>query len=305
MLTRETLSLHENVDPFAKLAVGDYGPVTAPRGYASLLLGLAITLAAIGLGIAAIRNKAFGWNVVAEYLLSPEILHGLMLTLWMTIVVVILGFALGCLIALLGMANNPILKTAARLYVWGFRSTPILVQLLFWYNIGYIVPEFSLNIPFGPTLFSVDTRNIVTAGVAAILGLTFHEAAYAAEIVRGGILSIDKGQAEAGKALGLRSSSIFLNIVMPQAIRNMLPPAGNLVIGTLKGTSIVSVIAVSDLLYSAQLIYNRNYEIVPLLLVATFWYMVATTVFSAFQRWLERRFSAGHVRTRIVSAAGR
>ncbi|PZU06436.1 amino acid ABC transporter permease [Sphingomonas sp.] len=291
MTAPDPVTSEAQASDFAKLATGGLGPVAERPRYGTVMSGVIVAMAAIWLGWTASRNTAFGWPVVAEYLFSAEILQGLFVTLWMTAVVVILGFALGCGIAILGLSNNPVLRPIAAGYIWIFRSTPILVQLLFWYNIGYLIPNASVGFPFGPELFSIDTKNVVTANVAAILGLTFHEAAYAAEIVRGGILSIDRGQTEGGKALGLSSTVIFFHIVLPQAVRNMLPPAGNLIIGTLKGTSIVSVIAVSDLLYSAQLIYNRTYEIVPLLLVATIWYMVITTVLAAAQRYLERRFN--------------
>jgi polar amino acid transport system permease protein len=201
-----------------------------------------------------------------------------------------------------------VLQATSAVYVWFFRSVPLLVQLLFWYNIGYLVPVITLKIPFGPTLLSVASRDLISALTAAIIGLTCHEAAYAAEIVRGGLNSVAKGAVEAAQALGLPRSVIFWRVILPQALPSILPAAGNLVVGTLKGTSIVSVIAVSDLLYSAQLIYNQNYQIVPLLMVVTLWYVAATSALTLLQRFLERRYASsgalGAVKGRIRGSLG-
>ena len=176
----------------------------------------------------------------------------------------------------------------------GFSArSPLLVQLLFWYNIGYLVPVITLKVPFGPTLLAIPSRDLISAEMAAIIGLTCHEAAYAAEIVRGGLISVNRGLIEAAQGLGLSSGKIFRHVILPQALPGILPAAGNLIVGTLKGTSIVSIIAVSDLLYSAQLIYNQNYQIVPLLMVATLWYVAATSCLGLLQGFLERRYASG------------
>jgi polar amino acid transport system permease protein len=245
------------------------------------------------LAVGAVRNPAFGWHTVIHYLFNVEILRGLGLTLWLTALVAVLGFALGIPLALMRLSGNPVLRATSAAYVWIFRSVPLLVQLLFWYNIGYLVPVITLKVPFGPTLLTIPSRDLISAAMAAIVGLTCHEAAYAAEIVRGGLISVNRGMIEAAQGLGLSSRTIFRQIILPQALPGILPAVGNLIVGTLKGTSIVSIIAVSDLLYSAQLIYNQNYQIVPLLMVATLWYVAATSCLGLLQGFLERRYASG------------
>ncbi|MFD9034553.1 amino acid ABC transporter permease [Streptomyces sp. NPDC059567] len=233
--------------------------------------------------VSVVRNKAFQWDVVGDYFTSTAVLRGLGLTLWLTALVMLLGFALGTLLAVFRLSGNPVLRAVSWGYIWFFRSTPILVQLLFWFNIGALYP----------TILGIDTVNLLGPVAVAIIGLTLHEAAYAAEVVRGGILSVDRGQIEAAQSLGLGRWRRLRRIVLPQAMRSIVPPAGNMLIGTLKGTSIVSVIAVQDLLYSVQLVYHRTYQVVPLLLVATVWYVVVTSVLSVGQHYVERYYARG------------
>lgn len=244
----------------------------------------AVVLVLLGLGLlSVVRNKAFQWDVVAEYFTSASVLRGLGLTLWLTALVMALGFVLGTLLAVFRLSANPVLRAVSWGYVWFFRSTPILVQLLFWFNIGALYP----------TVLGIHTVNLLGPVAVAVIGLTLHEAAYAAEVVRGGILSVDRGQIEAAQSLGLGRWRRLTRIVLPQAMRSIVPPAGNMLIGTLKGTSIVSVIAVQDLLYSTQLIYHRTYEVIPLLLVATLWYVAVTSVLSLGQHYVERHYARG------------
>jgi polar amino acid transport system permease protein len=240
-----------------------------------VLLGFAVT--------SLLRNKAFQWDVVADYFTSDSILRGLWLTLWLTAVVMVLGFALGTLLAVFRLSANPVLRAVSWGYVWLFRSIPVLVQLLLWFNIGALYPE----------VLGVRTVNLLSPVAVAVVGLTLHEAAYAAEVVRGGILSVDRGQTEAAQALGLSRWRRLRRIVLPQAMRSIVPPAGNMLIGTLKGTSIVSVIAVNDLLFSAQLIYHRTYQVIPLLMVATLWYAVVTSVLGIGQYYVEKHYARG------------
>ncbi|MFH8882982.1 amino acid ABC transporter permease [Streptomyces californicus] len=230
-----------------------------------------------------VRNDAFQWDVVFSYFATAPVLRGLWLTLWLTAVVMVLGFALGALLAVLRLSGNPVLQGVSWGYVWLFRSTPILVQLLFWFNIGALYPQ----------ILGVSTTRLLGPVAVAVIGLTLHEAAYAAEVVRGGILSVERGQVEAAQSLGLGPWRRFRRIVLPQAMRSIVPPAGNMLIGTLKGTSIVSIIAVQDLLYSVQLVYHRTYQVIPLLLVATIWYAVVTTLLSIGQRYVERYYARG------------
>ncbi|MFE9249197.1 amino acid ABC transporter permease [Streptomyces sp. NPDC007088] len=240
-----------------------------------------------------VRNDAFQWGVVADYFATTAVLRGLGLTLWLTAVVMVLGFALGTLLALGRLSSNPVLAWVSYGYIWFFRSTPILVQLLFWFNIGALYPRLGLGIPFGPEFLTVKTVDLLGPVTVAIIGLTLHEAAYAAEVVRGGLLSVDRGQIEAAQSLGLSPGRRLRRIVLPQAMRAIVPPAGNMLIGALKGTSIVSVIAVQDLLYSVQLVYHRTYQVIPLLLVATVWYALVTTLLSIGQHYVEKRYARG------------
>lgn len=253
---------------------------------------LAIALVAYGMYLLA-SNKALDWPTVGHYFASSVIIHGLELTLWLTAVVTVLALIGGVGIATMRLSENPVLQGLSWLYVWFFRSVPLLVQLLFWYNISYLFPRLSLGIPFGPVFVSTASDKVISATTAAILGLALHEAAYAAEIVRGGILAVDPGQTEAGVALGIPRRRILRRIVLPQAMRSIVPAAGNLLIGTLKGTAIGSVIAVDDLLYSAQFIYNRTFQVMPLLMVATLWYLLVTSILSVVQYYVERYFARG------------
>ncbi|MFJ8505570.1 amino acid ABC transporter permease [Streptomyces avermitilis] len=249
----------------------------------------AVVLVLLGLAVnSVVRNEAFQWDVVADYFTSASVLRGLWLTLWLTAVVMVSGFALGTLLAAGRLSANPVLRTVSWGYVWLFRSMPILVQLLLWFNIGALYPQ----------ILGVKTVNLLGPVTVAILGLTLHEAAYAAEVVRGGILSVDRGQIEAAQALGLSRWRRWWRIVLPQAMRSIVPPAGNMLIGTLKGTSIVSVIAVQDLLYSVQIVYHRTYQVIPLLMVATVWYVVVTSVLSVGQYYVEKHYARGSERTR-------
>ncbi|MFE9860619.1 amino acid ABC transporter permease [Streptomyces sp. NPDC005780] len=244
---------------------------------AAVLVLLALALNSV------IRNDAFQWDVVGEYFTTTAVLRGLGLTLWLTALVMALGFALGTLLAVLRLSANRVLQAVGWGYVWLFRSTPILVQLLFWFNIGALYPE----------ILGVRTVNLLGPVTVAVIGLTLHEAAYAAEVVRGGILSVERGQLEAAQSLGLGPWRRLHRIVLPQAMRSIVPPAGNMLIGTLKGTSIVSIIAVQDLLYSVQLVYHRTYQVIPLLLVATLWYVVVTSLLSVGQHYVERYYARG------------
>ncbi|MFH8714590.1 amino acid ABC transporter permease [Streptomyces zaomyceticus] len=277
--------------PLATLSKTDAAPPPAapplrvvPTRRAGQWAAATLVLVLIGLGlVSVVRNKAFQWDVVAQYFTSASVLRGLVLTLWLTAVVMALGFLLGTLLAVLRLSSNPVLRAVSWGYVWFFRSTPILVQLLFWFNIGALYPQ----------ILGVNTVNLLGPVSVAVIGLTLHEAAYAAEVVRGGILSVDRGQIEAAESLGLGRWRRLTRIVLPQAMRAIVPPAGNMLIGTLKGTSIVSVIAVQDLLYSTQLVYHRTYEVIPLLLVATLWYVAVTSVLGVGQYYVERHYARG------------
>ncbi|WP_033330736.1 MULTISPECIES: amino acid ABC transporter permease [Streptomyces] len=256
---------------------------------------VALLLAAMAVN-SVIRNKAFQWSVVADWFTARSVLNGLTLTLWLTAVTLALGFVLGTVLATMRLSTNPVLRTISWGYIWIFRSTPPLVQLLFFFNIGALYPTLGLGIPFGPEFVTVRTVNLIGPTLTAVIGLTLLETAYAAEVIRGGILSVDRGQLEAAAALGLGRWRVLRRIVVPQAMRAIVPTAGNMLIGALKGTSIVSVLAVSDLLHSVQLVYLQSYRVIPMLMVATIWYLVVTTLLSVGQYYVERHFAKGATR---------
>lgn len=252
--------------------------------------------------ISVARNENFQWGVVADYFFSPEILTGLLTTVELTIMAVVVGLILGVGVALLHISSNPVLALLGRGYVWLFRGTPLLVQMIFWFNLSALYSHLSLSLAFGPSLVSVPTNVVVTPFVAALLGLGLHAAGYMAEIIRGGILGIGRTQLEAASALGMTRPMRFRKIVWPQALRLIVPALGNRVISELKDTSLVSVIAIADLLYSAQIIYSRTYQTIPLLVVATLWYLIAVSLLTITQRFIERRLTRGTRKNKHANA---
>lgn len=240
-----------------------------------------------------VTNERFEWPTVWDYLFSKPILDGLALTIQLTVIATVMSLVFGTILALMRTSQNPILKWSAAGYIWVFRSVPLLVQLIFFYNISALFPTFSLGLPFGigPEFLLGDVNEIVTPMMAAVLAFSLNESAYTAETVRGGLLSVGEGQIEAGRAMGFGEGRITWLIVLPQALRVFIPPFGNQVVNLLKMTSLVSVIALADLLYSAQIIYSRSFETIPLLIVASVWYLVLVSIMSYGQSLLERRFA--------------
>jgi polar amino acid transport system permease protein len=235
-------------------------------------------------------NPAFEWPAVAEYMFDGQILAGLGRTLELTLAAMFIGLILGTVLAVMRLARNRLLATLSWLYIWFFRSVPVLVQLIFWYNFGALYPHIALHVPFGPTLFSASTNAVITPLTAALAGLGLAQAAYTAEVIRAGIVSVPPGQTRAAKALGMRPATIFFRIVFPQAMRVIIPPVGNEVISMVKNTSLVSIIAMAELLYTAQLIYARTYQTIPLLIVASLWYLIVVSILSVGQHFLEHRY---------------
>ncbi|MGW1835483.1 amino acid ABC transporter permease [Streptomyces sp. NPDC002067] len=250
-------------------------------------------------------NPRMQWATVGEFLFAPVVLEGLRTTLVLTVLAMAVGIVGGVAVAVLRMSPNPVPARLSALYIWVFRGTPLLVQLLFWYFLSAIVPVIGLGVPWGPTFFQVDTNHLITQLTAAVLGLGLHEAAYMAEIVRAGLASVDEGQTEAAHALGLTRRQTLRRIVLPQALRMIIPPTGNQAISMLKTTSLVFAIAVPELLTSIQGIYSRNFQQVPLLAVACVWYLVATSVLNVGQHYLERRFRRGADRSAPAPRARR
>jgi polar amino acid transport system permease protein len=241
------------------------------------------------------------WDLVRGYLFEESVMRGLWMTIKLTVVAMLVGIVLGTVLAIMRLSDNPVFRTLAGGYVWLFRGTPILVQLLFWYFLGRVVPEITFGIPFGPELMIGETSTLITPFMAAILGLGLNEAAYMAEIVRAGIGAVDKGQTEAAQALGMNPLTTYRRVVLPQAARVVVPPTANEVITMLKLTSLVLVIGLADLTTSVQLIYGRNFQQIPLLVVATFWYLVVVTILTLLQGLLERRLSRSD-RLRAIKA---
>ncbi len=246
------------------------------------------------------KNENFGWPVVAQYFFDKTVMQGLSVSLGLTVVAMLIGVVMGLLLAVARMSQDVLASSLSGLFIWFFRGTPLLVQLIFWYNLSTLFPEISLSIPFGPTLISWDTNSVITPMTAAIVGLALNEAAYMAEIIRGGLLSVDRGQAETAEAFGMTRARALWRIIIPQAMRSIVPPTGNQLISMIKATSLVSVIAMADLLYSVQSIYNRTFEIVPMLMVAVIWYLLITSVLNIGQGYIERYYSKGERRTAVA-----
>lgn len=233
-------------------------------------------------------NPNFGWSVVGQYLFAPSVMHGIGVTLSLTIVSMLLGIVLGLICAVGKLSKLRFFMGLSDLYLWFFRSTPLLVQLLFWYNLSALFPVLGI-----PGLFAVDTNDVITPLTAAVVGLSLNEGAYMAEIIRAGLMSVDPAQRETAEAFGMSKSQILFRVLLPQAMRAIVPPTGNQVISMIKATAMVSIIAMDDLLYSVQAIYNQNFQIIPLLIVAVLWYLVITSVLTFIQSRIERKFAKG------------
>lgn len=239
-------------------------------------------------------NENFHWNVFAKYLFAPQVLRGVGWTILLTVLSMAVAIAIALTLVVMRASDNPVLRGLAWLWIWFFRGTPVYTQLLFWGLFAVLFPRISLSIPFGPELVGFQTKMLVTPAVAALAGLGFNESAYLAEIFRAGFNSIDRGQLEAAQALGMQQGRIWRRILIPQAMRIIVPPTGNETIGMLKMTSLVLAIPFTlDLMFATNAISNRLYLPVPLLLVAGFWYLSVTSVLMVGQLYLERHFGKG------------
>jgi len=237
------------------------------------------------------QNQRFRWDTVSEYLFAPPVMAGLVVTLWLTAVSMAIGVALGVVIAVMSNSENYVISGVATLYVWFFRGVPLLVQLVFFYNIAALFPTIEIGIPGIFSIASFESNVVITPMMAAIIGLGLNEAAFMSEIVRAGMSSVSAGQVEAARSLGMSPILLLRRVVLPQAMRVIIPPTANEAVNMLKTTSLVSVLAVTDLMYSVQQIYARNFQIIPLLIVATAWYLVMTTILTLGQSYLERIFT--------------
>jgi len=267
----------------------DLPPVPLARPGRWLAAAL-VALLLLWVAYVLVNNPNFQWMVVGKYLFSKEILDGVKLTIELTLSAMAIGVTLGVIAALMRLSDNKLLSSAATFYIVAFRGTPALVQLIFWYNLAALFPRITLGIPFfGPDFVSLNANTIITPVIAANLGLGLCEGAYMAEIVRAGIMSVDPGQREAGVALGLTRAQTMRRVILPQALRVIVPPTGNQIIGMLKLSSLASVISVTELLAAAGLIYTRTFETIPLLIVASLWYITLTSLLTLGQRVIERR----------------
>ncbi|MGO4533682.1 amino acid ABC transporter permease [Leifsonia sp. 2MCAF36] len=256
-------------------------------------------LLAAGLVYSLTTNPNYQWDVVAQYFTSASILRGLGLTLVLTAVSMVLGTLIGLLVAVMRASSIRPIMLAASAYITFFRGTPVLVQLIFWFNLAALYPHLAIGIPFTDVSQTINVNQIMSATTAAIIGLSLNEAAYMAEIIRGGFTSVGKGQLEAADSLGMSGMTKMRKIIIPQAMPAIIPATGNQVIGMFKETSLVSVLGVAELLESAQLIYARTYQTIPLLIVACLWYLAMTLLLSYPQSLIEKRYS------RSTAAIGR
>ena len=260
-----------------------------------------VALIAASLIRSAIDNPNFHWDVVGDYLFDQRILDGVVKTIELTVLGMVIGIVLGVLLAVMRLSPNFLIRGASWFYIWVFRGTPLIVQILFWNFIAALYPTIDLGIPFGPSFIHLNANDFITLFLAGTLALGLNEGAYMAEIVRAGIISVEEGQTEAAKALGMTPGQTLRHIVLPQAMRVIIPPTGNETISMLKNSSLVSVIALAELLYSAQLIYSQNFQQIPLLLVVSIWYLAMTSVLAVGQFFLERHYGRGRMRDEPIT----
>lgn len=241
-----------------------------------------------------LTNTNFRWDVVGTYILDVKVVQGVGWTLLLTVISMVLAIVLAILLAFMRQSENPVLRWSAWGWVWFFRGTPIYTQLVFWGLVSVLYPKIAAGVPFGPEFFSFDTSTVITATVAAILGLGLNESAYLAEIFRAGLKSVDKGQMEAAEALGMGKTKIMWRIILPQAMRIIVPPTGNETISMLKTTSLVLAVPFTlDLTFATNALANRTYLPVPLLIVAASWYLLITSILMVGQYYVEAYYGKG------------
>ncbi|WP_164940714.1 amino acid ABC transporter permease [Bradyrhizobium zhanjiangense] len=293
------MPLHSGSDAVHRDSAPNNLNAKAPLRLAEIVLAVAM-LVAIALFFASLSaSPNFQWGVFARYVTADLVLSGIRVTLTLTVIASVLGLAVGLLLAAMSTSSLRPLRWMAGTYIWCSRGTPVLMHLLLWFNLALFFPVVSIGIPFVYSAWQIPTNQLITSFTASILGLGLSEAAYMAEIVRGGLNAVDHGQVEAGRALGLRRSQILIFVQLPQTMRAIIPPISNQIILMLKTTSLVSVIAGNDLLTRVKDIYNDNFQVIPLLLVATFWYLAFASVATIFQHYLEARFSRDLVGRRV------
>lgn len=268
-------------------------PLRHPLRWIAAALVLVVLL---NFGETLFTNEQWGWPAVGKWLFSPAVLTGLQLTLTATALSAVISFAGGILVAIARLSHNPVLSGLAWGYVWLFRSVPLILVLVFLYNLGSLYPTIGIGIPFGPQ-FEVPTANLLGDLAIGVIGLSLSEIAYASEIVRAGVLAVDHGQHEAAQALGLPRRRQFVRVIMPQALRSIVPAFVNQVVGLLKASSLLFYVSLLDLFGVVQNL-SSTYpgDIIPLLVVATIWYLVLTSAVSIVQYYVERWTARGSVR---------
>jgi polar amino acid transport system permease protein len=244
-----------------------------------------------------VTNPNWAWQFQFQNAFAAPVVQGVWTTLWLTVAAMAMGVLLGIVLAVMRLSPNPILSGSAWFYIWVFRGTPVLVQLVIWANLGSLYRQISLGVPFGPEWFTIDTRNLVPNYLAALLGLGLNEAAYMSEIIRAGILSVDEGQTEAASALGMSRMQTLRRIVLPQAMRVVVPPTGNETISMLKTTSLVSAVPYAELFFQTSSIGSRTFQVFPTLVMASLWYLAMTSVLMVGQYYIERYYARGSTRT--------
>ena len=258
------------------------------RRYWGRYVASAAIIALIGYVVLAFAHGQIEWSYVARFLTARSILNGLVNTIVMTVLAMVLGVVLGVITAIMRLSPNPVLQAVAQGYVWLFRGTPVILQLLLWFNLALVFPSMGI-----PGLFEFRTVDVMTPFLAALLGLGINQGAYTSEVVRAGLLSVDTGQYEAAKSIGMPRLQALRRIILPQAMRVIVPPIGNELVGMVKLTSLASVIQYAEMLHSAENIYYANARVIELLMVAAVWYLVIVTVLSLLQSRVERRFARG------------
>lgn len=260
------------------------GPLRiAPRRHPWRWAGAALSVLVLAALLRAFAEGSIEWHVVGQFLTAPAVLAGVVNTCIMTVAAMALGLSLGVLFATMALSPNPVLRVIASGYVWFFRGTPLLLQLLLWFNLALIFPRLGLS-----GVATWRTVDVITPFIATLLGLGINQGAYTAEVVRAGILSVDAGQVEAARSIGMTRLLLLRRIVLPQALRVIIPPVGNEVVSMVKLTSVASVIGFAEVLHSAQTVYYANARVIELLIVAATWYLGVVTVLSLGQMALER-----------------
>jgi len=275
-------------------------PVRHPGRWVAAIVVGAIAAYIFYTVVTAIQNdhtaQGSGWAAVGHYLFNTLIFKGILVTLELTVLAMAVGIVLGVILAVMRLSPNPVMSWVSWLYIWFFRGTPVLVQIFFWFNLNLVLKSIDIGIPFTSFWLHANTNTLIPPFMAALLGLGFNEAAYMAEIVRAGIISVEHGQTEAAQALGMNRGLVMRRIVLPQAMRVIIPPTGNETISMLKTTSLAFTASVTELFTRQQQIATATYDVLELLIVASIWYLVMTSILTVGQYYIERHFARGSLR---------